>query len=187
VIGVGNIAEHPSEDSVNVRFVKPAATPVTTPAFVTVATAVLLLAHTPGITGLTVTVVLSPIQILGTATDKLGEGTTVTGSEGKDGQSVALLVNINVVNPGATPVTKPAFVIVAIAEFPDDHTPTAAGLGAKLVVVPTQIESFPVIFITGRAFTTMSIVSEHCVAVDKNLILPVPASKPVTVGTGEAE
>ena len=52
----GHVAVHPSAVLVYVNVTEPAATPVTTPALVTVATAVLLLAQVPDVFGVTLAV-----------------------------------------------------------------------------------------------------------------------------------
>jgi hypothetical protein len=61
---------------VNVNVTLPAATPVTTPAFVTVANAVLLLAHVPPVVGVSVIVLPAHIDDAGALT--VGRGFTVT-------------------------------------------------------------------------------------------------------------
>ena len=60
----------------NVNVTLPAATPVTTPAFVTVANEVLLLAHVPPVVG--VSVIVLPAHIDDTGALTTGSGLTVT-------------------------------------------------------------------------------------------------------------
>ena len=54
-------------------------------------------------------------------------------------QPVAVRVKVNVTLPEATPVTKPAFVTVAIALLLLTHVPPIAGV--RLIVLPTQTEA----------------------------------------------
>lgn len=69
---------HPVDVSVNANFAVPEATPVTTPALVTVAMALLLLAQVPPVDG--VKVVVEPIQTAAVpATATVGLGLTVRG------------------------------------------------------------------------------------------------------------
>jgi hypothetical protein len=70
---------HPVDVSVNANFAVPEATPVTTPALVTVAMALLLLAQVPPVEG--VKVVVDPIQTAAVpATATVGLGLMVTGA-----------------------------------------------------------------------------------------------------------
>jgi hypothetical protein len=82
--------------SVNANFAVPAATPVTTPPLLTVATAPLLLAQVPPVVG--DRVVVAPIHTAGVpVTDTVGLGLTTTG-EVVEVQPLAC-VNVNVTLP----------------------------------------------------------------------------------------
>jgi hypothetical protein len=99
---------------VKVKVAEPAATPVTTPAFVTVATARLLLVHVPPVVG--DKAVVPPIQILlEPVMLTTGMALMVTMPVGAEIQPVAVWVKVKVAVPAETPVTTPALVTVATA------------------------------------------------------------------------
>ena len=114
---------------------EPGATPVTTPALVTVATDVLLLVHVPPLVGDNVTV-------LPTHTDAgavtVGNAFTVT-DEVVLVHPVVPSVNVNVTVPAATPVITPALVTVAIAVLLLVHVPPL--VGDKVAVLPTHTDA----------------------------------------------
>jgi len=167
--------------SVKVNLAKPAEIPVTTPKFVTVATAILSLAQVPPVVG--DSWVTSPIQIpVGPVTATVGVGFTVTAAVGSDGHSDAELVNIKVAVPGETPVTTPPLFTEAIPASDDDQVPPV--VGSRVVVVPTQIKLSPVIVTIGLGNTCTYKVSEKQPVLDWNTNLALPASKPVTVLVG---
>jgi hypothetical protein len=112
---------------VNVNVAVPAPTPVTKPAFVTVATEVLLLTHVPPVLGLNC-VVDNLHMAFGPSIDTTGFASTVTIGLGFDTQFVELFVNINVAVPADNPVTKPAFVTDAIPGLVLLHVPPVVGL-----------------------------------------------------------
>lgn len=146
IVGLGSTAtliigsEGQPADDVNVNIAVPCATPVITPALVILATDGWLDAQTPPVVG--VTVVVPPIQIgLGPVKTTVGLGLMVT-LIGVDAQPVLVSVQVNCTVPAATPVTKPAFVIVAMFVFEDDQTPPAVGV--TVVVLPIQMLLGPV-------------------------------------------
>jgi hypothetical protein len=137
---------------VKVKVTLPKPTPVTTPAFVTVAIPVLLLVHVPPVVG--DNVVLAPTQIvLGPVIFTIGFGLTVITLLGNEIQPVVAFVNLNVTEPAATPVAIPELLMVAILVLLLDHVPPVAGL--KEVVFPTHIVFDPVRLITGLSFMVM--------------------------------
>src|SRR5258707_8114764 len=105
---------------VNVKVTLPAATPVTTPALVTVATEGLLLTHVPPLVGLNV--IADPTHKLEDSTLPVGSALIVT-ADVVLLQEVVVLVNVNVTLPAATPVTTPAFVTVASEGLLLTHVP----------------------------------------------------------------
>src|SRR5260221_5450112 len=86
------------------------ATPVATPALVTVAREGLLLTHVPPLIGLNV--IVNPIHKLDDGTLTVGSALIVT-ADVVLLQVVVVLVNVKVTLPAATPVTTPALVTVA--------------------------------------------------------------------------
>jgi hypothetical protein len=139
-------------DEVNVKVAEPAATPVTTPAEVTVANEVLLLTQVPPVVG--DKVVVDPIQM---------ELLPVMLTVGKAFTVIAVVVllqfvvdevNVNVADPAATPVTTPAEVTVATAGLLLTQVPPV--VGDNVVVAPMQIELLPVMLTVGKALTVMA-------------------------------
>jgi hypothetical protein len=171
------VEEQPEVVLVKVNVTAPAVTPVTIPAFVTVAIAVLLLAHVPPVVGLSF--VVEPTQtVLYPIIDTTGFALIVIADVGKEIHPVEF-VNVNVVLPAATPVTTPPLVTVAIAVLLLVHVPPVLGL--NVLVDPTQIEVPPVIDTTGFALTVIEPdVSEHVVVVLVNVNVALPAATPVT-------
>src|SRR4029078_9663058 len=104
---------------VKVNVTLPAATPVMTPALVTVARALLLLVHVPPVVGDRVAV--APTQMAAGAVTT-GKAFTVTAVVVLL-QLVVVLVKVNVTLPGATPVMTPALVTVARALLLLVHVP----------------------------------------------------------------
>ena len=136
---------HPVDVWVNVKVTEPAATPVMTPALVTVAIALLLLTHVPPVVGDNVAV-LPTHTVAGAVTT--GKAFTVT-------EEVVLLhpvvvdVKVKVTEPAATPVMTPALVTVAIALLLLTHVPPV--VGDNVAVLPTHTVAGAVT--TGKAFT----------------------------------
>ena len=165
---------------VKVKVAVPAPTPVTTPAFVTVATAVLLLVHVPPVVGLNVVVepshiVFEPVMLTP------GFAFTVNGVVANELQPVLVNVYVNVAVPALTAVISPAFVIVATAVLLLIHVPNVVGL--TVVVPPIHKLIFdPVIFVVGLALTvTAAVASEgHSVVLFVKVKVAVPPLTPVT-------
>ena len=158
--------------NVNVKDTLPAATPLTTPAFVTVATAGLLLVHVPPAAGVRLPVL--PTQTAAGAVTK-GLALIVT-EEVVFVQPVAVNVNVKVTLPAIKPVITPAFVTVATAGLLLVHVPPAAGV--RLPVLPTQTAAGDVT--TGLALTvTEAVVLEQPVAARVNVNVTLPAVMPV--------
>ena len=157
---------------VKVNVALPAETPVTTPALVTVATAVLLLVHVPPVVGDKVMVL--PTQTAAGAVTT-GKAFTVT-DDVVLLQFVVVFVKVNVALPAETPVTTPALVTVAMAVLLLVHVPSV--VGDKVIVLPTQTAAGAVT--TGKAFTvTDDVVLLHPLpSVKVNVALP--AETPVT-------
>jgi hypothetical protein len=158
---------------VNVNDAVPAETPVTIPAFVTVATAALLLAQVPPVMG-------DKVIVLPTQTDAgaltTGSALTVTGVVVAL-QEVTALVKIKVAVPAETPLTSPALVTVATAALVLAQVPPV--MGDKVVVLPTQTEAGAVT--TGKVLTvTEAVVALHPLAVLVKVNVAVPAAIPLT-------
>lgn len=159
--------------SVKVNVTLPAATPVITPALVTVAKEVLLLAQVPPVVGDRVAVL--PTQTVAGA-ETTGSAFTVTAVVVLL-QPVEVTVKVNVTLPGAIPVMTPAFVTVAIAGLLLTQVPPV--VGDKVLVLPTQTEAGAVT--TGKALTvTEVVVLLQPVEVSVKVNVTVPAASPVT-------
>ena len=118
---------------VNVKATEPAATPVTIPALVTVATEELLLTHVPPLAGLKV--IVDPAHKLEDGTLTVGLAFIVTVDVALL-QVVAVLVNVNVTLPAATGVTTPALLMFATAVLLLIQVPP--DVGVSVIVLPTQ-------------------------------------------------
>lgn len=150
VIGKVGKEAQPVEVFVNVKVAVPADIPVTTPAFVTVATDGLLLVQVPPVAGDKL-VVLARQMIELPLILTVGLAMTVTLAVGAELQLVLLNVNMNVTTPAPTPVTTPPFVTVAIDVLLLVHVPPV--VGDNVVVPPPQIVVAPVILTAGLTLT----------------------------------
>ena len=128
---------------VKVNVALPAAIPVTSPAFVTVAFVTSLLNHVPPVVG--DNVMLPPTQT-DAAAETTGNALIVT-AEVVLLQPEAASVKVNVTEPAAIPVMAPALVTVAIVGSLLVHVPPVAGESDE--VAPTQIAGGEVT--TGKA------------------------------------
>jgi hypothetical protein len=146
---------------------------------VIVATAVLLLTHVPNVVGLTVVVLLIQSEVLEPVIFVVGRALTVTVLVASDGQSVVLLVNVNITVPPLTPVTTPALVTVAIPLLLLAHVPPVVGL--NVVVAPSHIVLAPVMLTLGFALTVNGDVAIelHPVLVNVYVNVAVPAATAV--------
>lgn len=156
----------------------PGLTALTAPALVTVATAELLVSHVPRLVGLKV--VLSPIQSsLSPVMLTLGPGVTVITLEVSETQPVKVFVKINLAVPAASPVIKPALLMVATGGLVLIHVPPV--VGDKLVVLPTQILPSPFSTTIGLGLTVIGFeFSDTQPCVDVNLKVATPGATPVT-------
>jgi hypothetical protein len=164
---------------VKVKVAVPAATPVTSPLLVTVATAGLLLDQVPPEDG--DKPVVAPTQmLLGPLIPTVGSAFTVMAEVGAEIQPVLVLVKVKVAVPADTPETTPAFVTVAMEGSLLAQVPPV--VGDKVEVLPTQILLAPVMLTTGEAFTVTGAVGADWqpVAVLVNVKVAVPAATPVT-------
>lgn len=157
VIALVGFDVQPVEVFVKVKVTEPAATPVTTPAFVTVATAVLLLTQVPPVVGESVEVdpihiVVDPVMLT------VGFTIVVIADVGSEIQPVVVFVKVNVAVPGATPVTTPALVTVANAVLLLTHVPPV--VGERVVVDPTHTAEAPVILTVGLGLTVTVILKD---------------------------
>ena len=176
--GVGREAQ-PVLLLVKVNVAAPAATAVTTPPFVTVATDGLLLTQVPPLEG--VRVVVEPIQILFAPEIAVtGNAFTVIAGVGAEAQPVPLLVKVNVDVPAAMAVTTPALLTLATERLLLAQVPPL--VGDKEVVEPMQILFTPVMLTIGAAFTVMVPVcaEEQPVSELVKMNVTVPAETPVT-------
>jgi uncharacterized iron-regulated membrane protein len=135
---------------VKVKVGVPAATPVTKPASVTVAKAVLLLAHVPPVVG--DKLVVAPTQIA--VAPVIETEPLIVTADVVFRHPVVVFVKVKVGVPVATPVTTPASVTVAKAVLLLAHVPPV--VGDKLVVVPTHIAVAPVIETIGKALIVIA-------------------------------
>ena len=145
---------HPVVVLVKVRVTEPALTPETTPALVTEAMALLLLAHVPPVAG--VTLALEPAQ---TEVAPPSVGPAVTLAAIVFVQPVVVLVNVRVAEPAATPETTPALVTVAMELLLLTHVPPVAGV--TLAVPPAQRLSDGV-----GAMVLRMLAGRTCLAID---------------------
>jgi hypothetical protein len=137
----------------------PALTAVIKPAFVIVATAVLLLTHVPSDVGLTIVVPPIHNDVLDPDIFVVGRAVTVTALVAFDEHNVVLFVKVKVAVPALTPVTTPAFVTVAIAVLLLAHVPPVVRL--NVVVEPAQIVLDPVILTVGFALMVKGAVANE--------------------------
>lgn len=145
VTGFVGFDKHPVVEFVKTKVALPAFTPVTRPALLTVAIATLLLVHVPPLVGLNV--VVAPAQIVEFPVIETGGlGFTVMALVGFDAQPLDF-VNIKVVAPALTPVTRPELLTVAIVGLLLLQVPPVVGL--RVVVVPIHILLGPVIATAG--------------------------------------
>lgn len=148
VTALVGLETHEVEVCVNVNVTEPALTPVTTPAFVTVAMAGLLLTHVPPVVG--ESVVVDPSQIeFEPVILTVGLGFTVTTFVLFEVHPVEVWVKLKVAVPPPTPVTTPALFTVATEGLLLTHVPPVVGL--RVVVVPAQIVVAPEIETVGFA------------------------------------
>ena len=162
---------------VYVIVVVPAATPVTTPLLVIVATDASLDAH-----GVLPAGVPDPVRVTVLPTHTV-EVPVIVGNAFTVTVSVMLqplsFVYVIVVVPAATPVTTPLLVIVATDASLDAHGVLPAGVPdpVRVTVLPTHTVEVPVI--VGNAFTvTVSVMLQPLSFV--YVIVVVPAATPVT-------
>jgi hypothetical protein len=176
-VGVGVDAQPVALD-VNVNVTVPAATPVTTPAFVTVALAVLLLVQVPLVVGDSV-VVFPTHTAVAPVIEAIGLALTVIAGVGVAEHPVVELVNVKVAVPAATPVTTPVFVTVATAVLLLTQVPPV--VGDKVEVLLTHIVVLPVMEEVGFAFiVTAGVAFDTQPAVLVKVNVTVPAETPVT-------
>jgi hypothetical protein len=135
---------------------EPAATPVTTPAASTVATAPLEDAQVPPAI-LPEKVVVAPTQTV-LVPETVGTGLTVTEAVPEQPLTVCVMV----AEPAATPVTTPEEETVATAASEVDHVPPASELD-KFVVAPAHTVVVPEM--VGLALTVTVLVPEQPPAV----------------------
>lgn len=155
----------------------PAEIPVTTPAFVTVAIAELLLVQLPPVVGVNVVVEFKQIE-LGPVILTVGKAFTFT-AEVVLKHPVDVWVKVKVAIPADKPVTIPPFVTEAIEGLLLTHVPPDAGI--KEVVAFTQKEETPSIPTVGGPFiVTADVVLLHPVLVWVKVKVAVPTDKPVT-------
>lgn len=157
--------------SVKVRVTVPALTPVTTPPFVIVATALLLLAQVPPEAGVTLAVwpgqtTEAPPSVGGAMTVKLAVLM----------HPVVVLVKVRVTVPALKVVTTPAFDTLAMALLLLPHVPPVVGV--TLAVWPTQAEVAPPS--VGPAVIVVLMVLVQPVLVLVKVKVAVPAATPVT-------
>lgn len=156
---------------VKVSVTVPAERPVTNPALVTVAMALLLVAQVPPEAG--VTLVVPPKH---TVPGPPNTGSALMVNDTVLLQPVAVLVKVSVTVPAETPVTTPAFVTVAMPVLLLDQVPPVPGV--TLAVVPMQVAVAPPK--VGSELTVNALVLLHPVAVFVNVSVTAPAETPVT-------
>ena len=168
---------HPVEDCVKVKVASPAENPVTTPAFVTEATAGLLLTQVPPDVG--DKVVVAFIQMEETPEILTEGGAFTVTAEVVLLHPVEVWVNVKVAVPPNNPVTNPALVTEAIVGLLLTHVPPV--VGDKEVVAFMQMEETPVMLMVGKSFTvTAEVVLLHPVDVRVKVKVAAPAETPET-------
>jgi hypothetical protein len=130
---------------------------LTTPKFVTVATALLLLVHVPPVVGDNVVVPLTQIT-LGPVMFPTGQELIITARVGNDIHP-PILVKVKVADPTDNPVTIPSLLTLAILVLLLDQVPPV--VGDNLVVPFMQIEFAPVILTVGAALTVTAEVGNE--------------------------
>lgn len=161
--------EQPVVEFVKVIIDDPALSPVTNPAFVTVAINGNADTQLPPVIG--VNVVVPPIQIEVEAAVTVGRALIVT-VEVVLVQVVEVCSKVNVTFPAATPVATPALVTVALPVLLDVQVPP--DVGDNVAVEPTQIELGAVT--VGKLFiVTLEVVRLHPVDVGVKINVTVPA------------
>jgi hypothetical protein len=168
------VFEQPVVSLVKVRLAVPGATPVTVPVSVTVATVSSLLDQVPPVDG--VTTLEEPTQPEA-APPSVGGATTVKVRVLV--QPVASLVKVRVTAPGATAVTAPASVTVAIAVLLLNHVPPVDGV--TLAVSPWQLTVAPP-RIGGALTVKLRVLVQPLVALKVRVTFP--AETPVTSPAG---
>jgi hypothetical protein len=164
---------------VKVKVTEPLLTPVTTPELFTVAIELLLLAHVPPVEG-------NKVVVLPTHMEEEPEIPTagiafmVIVAVGFEAHPVEVFVKVNVADPAADPVTRPALVTDATPELLLTQVPP--DVGDKVVVEPTHIELAPVILTVGFAITVTAFVGfdTQPVAVLVKVNVADPAVRAVT-------
>jgi hypothetical protein len=158
----------------NVKLTDPMVIGLITPAAVTVATEVLLLVQVPPVDGVSVDV--DP-KHKDAGAEMFGFAWMVIELDVR-AQPVVEFVNVKVTFPGATGVTIPSNVIVAILILFEVQVPPE--VGDKVVLVPIQIEEGTVI--VGSAFTVILFVGfEEQPEVLVKVKVAVPDATPVTM------
>jgi hypothetical protein len=160
--------------SVKVNVTLPAAAPVTNPALVTVAIVLSLLAQVPPVVGLKVKV--DPAQSVGEGVLTIGNALTVT-DEVVLLQPVAVSVKVNVTAPIDIPVTRPAFVTVAMVLSLLTQVPPEEGL--KVKVAPMQSVGDGVVT-TGCCMSTVAELLLQPVTASVKVKMTLPTEMPVT-------
>jgi hypothetical protein len=160
---------------VKVNVTLPGETGVTRPPFVTDATAGLLLAHVPPLVGLNV--IVNPMHKLEDGALTVGFALIVT-AEVVFWQPVAVLVNLNVVLPAASPVTRPAFVTDATVGLLLAQVPPLVGL--SVIVNPTHKLEDDVLTVGFALTVTAVVVLLQVVVASVNVKVTLPVAMPVT-------
>src|SRR6266481_4653465 len=175
IVTEGVVLLQPVDVWVKVKVREPAATPVTTPALVTVANEGLLLAHVPPLTGLNV--IVDPIHRLVEGVLTVGNALIVT-ADVVLLQVVVVLVNVKVTLPAATPVTTPALVTVANEGLLLTHVPPLIGL--NVIVDPAHKLEDGTLTVGSALIVTADVVLLQVVVVLVNVKVTLPAATPVT-------
>jgi hypothetical protein len=168
-------AEQPVVPSVKVKATVPAATPVTSPAFVTDAIALLLLNHVPPDEG--DKVIVPPTHKAVAEELIIGSAFTVT-EEVVLLHPVAVCVKVKVALPVDSPVTTPELVTVATEVLVLTQVPPE--VGERVIVLPIQTEDAAVT--VGGAFIVITaVVAEQFVVASENVKVALPDEIPVTI------
>ena len=163
---------------VNVKVALPAERPVTTPALVTEAAA-LLLTQVPPVVGDKVVVAPTHIDVLPVMLTT-GLALIVTAPVVAEQFGAVLLVNVKVALPVERPVTIPALVTEAAALLLNQVPPV---VGDRVVVAPTHIDVLPVMLTVGNAnilTVLFAVVEQPDPFVTVYVMFAAPALRPVT-------
>jgi hypothetical protein len=165
IVAKSDPEQDPDPFTVYVIVAEPAATPVTTPELLTVATEVLEVVHAPPASPFEVIDVVLPTHTLAVPLNVPASGPVVTVMESvarsdPEQEPDPLTVYEIVAEPTETPVTTPEALTVAMEVFDEVHAPPASPFDVMVVVFPTHTLAVPLnVPASGPAVTVMESVA----------------------------